>query len=69
MTFAKKRWTPPLPLSPIMAYCHKFYSCIPYYPPYTSNLQLQLVVLKEKNMLVLKITLGLKRVLLAPKGV
>ena len=36
------------PLSPIMTYCHKFYSFIPYYPPYTSNLQLQLVVLKEK---------------------
>ena len=57
MTFAKKRWTPPSPSHP------------PYYPPYNSNLQLQLVVLKEKNMLVLKITLGLKRVLLAPKGV
>ena len=63
MTFAKKRWTPP-PFTN-----NGILSCVPYYPPYTSNLQLQLVVLKEKNMLVLKITLGLKRVLLAPKGV
>ena len=54
MTFAKKRWTPPLPLSPITAYYHKFYSCIPYYPPYTSNLQLQLVVLKEKKYVCAK---------------